>query len=225
MPTDKSSKARHWFGIVLIILGALFLLDNYNIFHINVPDFLVSWQTIFIIVGVALLFASKNKTVGVIFIAVGTLNLMWELWPLLLIGFGIYLIYRRNRSFDKTSRRTDNAFVENDYIDEVAIFGGGNKIIHSDNFKGGNVVAIFGGSELDLRDCKLAEGDCELEVTAIFGGTTLIVPSDWKVVVDLVPIFGGFGDERRKDPNLVYQSDRKLKIKGIVLFGGGEIKN
>jgi len=40
----------------------------------------------------------------------------------------------------------------------------------------------------------------------------------------LVPIFGGFSDKRIKDPNRVYEEDKLLLIKGLVLFGGGEIK-
>ena len=31
----------------------------------------------------------------------------------------------------------------NNYIDDVAIFGGGHKTIISDNFKGGNITAVF----------------------------------------------------------------------------------
>jgi hypothetical protein len=38
-------------------------------------------------------------------------------------------------------------------------------------------------------------------------------------------IFGGFGDKRRKDPNMVYDDKKLLVVKGFVLFGGGEIKN
>ena len=86
-------------------------------------------------------------------------------------------------------------------------------------------MSLFGGSEINLSNCKFADGDNILEVTFIFGGSTLIVPSDWKVETDVLAIFGGFGDKRRKDPNMVYDSSRTLIVKGFVLFGGGEIKN
>ena len=68
-------------------------------------------------------------------------------------------------------------------IDDVSIFGGGTKIISSDNFKGGNITAIFGGSEINLTGCKLANGDQVIDVLMIFGGSTIIVPKEWNVVV------------------------------------------
>ena len=75
-----------------------------------------------------------------------------------------------------------------------------------------------------MNNCKLADGDNVLEIIAIFGGTTLIVPNDWRVNLDILPIFGGFGDKRIKDPNKTFLEGRSLIIKGVVLFGGGEIK-
>lgn len=58
----------------------------------------------------------------------------------------------------------------------------------------------------------------------MFGGYTIIVPQDWNIIIDIVPVFGGFSDKRIKDPNRVYEDDKILIIKGFVLFGGGEVK-
>ncbi len=88
--------------------------------------------------------------------------------------------------------------VNKDYIDDIAIFGGGHKIIQSDNFKGGNITAIFGGSEIDLTQCKLAEGDNVLDVVIIFGGTEIIVPREWNVRTNVTPLFGGFSNKTQK---------------------------
>ena len=173
------------------------------------------------------------------------------LWPVLLIILGVYILLNvgspRRRFRDETAERIKEQVsekiadhvsshfqhkfndwknqVNEDFLDETAIFSGTKKSITSDNFKGGKITSIFGGSEIDLYNCKLAPGNNILEVTAIFGGSTLYIPRDWKVVVDVTPIFGGFSDERRKDPSIVYPDDRKLIIKGVVLFGGGEIKS
>ncbi len=64
-----------------------------------------------------------------------------------------------------------------------------------------------------------------MDILAIFGGTTLIVPKDWKVTLDLVSVLGGFSDKRRRDPNIEYEEDKHLIIKGFILFGGGELKS
>jgi predicted membrane protein len=111
-----------------------------------------------------------------------------------------------------------------DLIESTSIFGGGSKVLFTDNFKGGNIVSIFGGSEINLVNCKMAPGLNVIEITALFGGTTLMVPADWRVEIDVLPLFGGFGDNRKKDPGKDIKQDATLLIKGIVLFGGGEIK-
>ena len=151
---------------------------------------------------------------------------MPELWPLLLVLVGVYIIFGRKGNFRHSIESTDagQSKNSNDYVESISIFGGSSKIVNSDNFKGGNIVSIFGGSEINLTNSKLAEGENNIEITAVFGGTTLIVPSDWNVELDVLPIFGGFGDKRMKDPNKKIQEGKKLLIKGIVLFGGGEIK-
>lgn len=216
-------------GILLMLLGGLFLLRNYELFDFPYED--ITWEYFFILIGVLFFFLSRNKTAGVVFMAIGLFNLVPELWPLLLVLIGLYIIFGRgccghNRFFQsKSSIDSQNQTAGgNDYVESVNIFGGGNKVIHSENFKGGNIVSIFGGSEINLSNCKLASGENIIEVTAIFGGTTIIVPADWKIGMDILPIFGGFGDKRSKDPNKTFQEGKLLTIKGLVIFGGGEVK-
>jgi len=229
MADKHTSHSRLAIGVILILIGGLFLLRNYYDFYL--PYYFYEWETIFIAMGVVFLFIAKNKTVGFVFIAIGLFNLVPELWPLILVGIGAYILFKgkrieahRNKINQDLSGTTEN-ISSDDYIDDVAVFGGGNKVYQSNNFRGGKSTAVFGGSEIDLYNCKLADGTQILDITAIFGGVTLIVPNDWNVQLDVVPIFGGFSDKRRKDPNLVQDQNKTLIIKGVVLFGGGELKN
>ena len=211
-------------GILLIILGGLFVLRNYDI--LDFPYEYFTWEYFFILVGLLFFVLSRNKTAGIVVMAIGLFNLFPELWPLLLVLVGLYIIFCRKGHGRSSAEQvgTDQPTNSNDYVESISIFGGGSKIITSDNFKGGSIVSIFGGSEINLVNSKLAEGDNNIEITALFGGSSLIVPADWNVVLDVLPIFGGFGDKRTKDPNTKILEGRKLVIKGIVLFGGGEIK-
>ena len=243
MQTKNNTPARLIFGIILIVLGGLFLLDNYGItsFSFSLPDFLFHWEYILIGIGIFILLSSNNKTAGIILISIGFFNLFPEFWPLILVGLGIYIILRRKSPKDdfvkfgihSDSETSDKSYTEDgnstgktfqDSIDDVSIFGGGTKNFSSRNFTGGKLTAIFGGSDIHLENCSLAHGKNELDLFVMFGGYTIYVPQDWNVIVDLVPIFGGFSDKRIKDPNRVYEDDKILIIKGLVLFGGGEIK-
>ncbi len=136
------------------------------------------------------------------------------------IALGLYIILNK-----REKEKIESDQLRKDYIDDVAIFGGGTKIVTSDNFKGGNITAVFGGSEINLKGCILSEGTNVIDVLCVFGGTTLIVPQDWNIVLNITPIFGGFSNKLIKDPNTVPDQNKTLIIKGLVVFGGGEIKS
>lgn len=239
---NSNTSARLIAGLILIVLGGLFLLDNYGIIYFSLPSFLFHWEYILISIGLFILVTSNNKTAGIILIAIGVFNLFPEFWPLILVGLGIYIILKRNNAkpnlgtsrnmaegetqnnFTSESSNTSSSNSLQDSIDDVSIFGGGTKNFSSKNFTGGKMTAIFGGSDVHLENCTLAHGRNELDLFVMFGGYEIFVPQDWNVVVDVIPIFGGFSDKRMKDPNRVYEDDKILVIKGMVLFGGGEVK-
>lgn len=111
-----------------------------------------------------------------------------------------------------------------EYIDETNIFSGSEKKIISQNFRGGKITSIFGGSEIDLSSSHLAEGTNVLEVFYMFGGSSISVPADWVVVNKVTSILGGFSDKRNVNPTPTSGSGKILIIQGFVMFGGGEIK-
>jgi predicted membrane protein len=110
-----------------------------------------------------------------------------------------------------------------DYVDSTSFFGGAKKNIISKNFRGGDLVNIFGGTELDLTRADFT-GTAVLELTTIFGGTKLIVPSNWTVRSEAVTIFGGMEDKRNVQ-TVMDNHDKILVLKGTVIFGGIEIKS
>ena len=85
---------------------------------------------------------------------------------------------------------------DDDYLDDVNVFGGHDRIITSKSFRGGSIVSVFGGGKYDLRNAQLSSGNNILEMTNVFGGSKLIVPSDWDMKIEVVAIFGGFSDKR-----------------------------
>jgi predicted membrane protein len=154
---------------------------------------------------------------------------------------GAFLIFRpRNRGNwtggeEEKKNSGDTVFVETvmssktrdhkeDFVDSTSIFGGAKKNIISKNFQGGDLVNIFGGTELDLTRADF-NGTATIELTTIFGGTKLIVPSNWTIKSDAVTLFGGMEDKRNVQ-NLPENSPEKtLLLRGTVIFGGIEIKS
>ena len=166
------------------------------------------------------MFSTNRRSAGIIFLALGLFGFFPEFWPLVLVLIGIYILYRK----DVVPKNLDDSSA-NDYIDDVAIFGGSKKIISSQNFAGGKTTAVFGGSEYDLRDSVLADGNHVIDIFAIFGGSTFIISEKWNVVINVIPIFGGFSDKRKISPDTQKINSSSLTIKGLVIFGGGEVRN
>jgi len=112
--------------------------------------------------------------------------------------------------------------INNDYLDDLSIFGGNQHTILSQNFQGGNLKYVFGGGTLDLSQAKLAPGKIYLEVKAVFGGVKIRVPKEWDVHFERsVAIFGSFIDKRKT--RFSEPSESQLIIVSKFIFGGGEL--
>lgn len=228
MENRQKSQARTWIGIVLILFGTLLFLKKTDIINFELPFEIFSWGGFVFLVGTIILLTSKNKILGALIMFLGMIFTYPELWPLPMIVLGFYLIFNRKGlvpDHEKIYKVYLN-FSENNpnKIEDVAVFGGGHKSYLIDNFLGGRILAIFGGSEIDLRGCRLSENGASVEVVGIFGGTSIQAPPDWNIVIDVVPIFGGFSDSRHKSPAIEVNKDKTIVFKGLVIFGGGEIK-
>jgi len=110
-----------------------------------------------------------------------------------------------------------------DYLDAVSVFGGVKKTILSKDFKGGEIVNIFGGAELDFTQSEI-NGRVIIDITQVFGGTKIIVPSHWQVVSDLAAVFAGVDDKRMKTTASA-NSEKILVLKGVSIFAGVDIRS
>jgi len=230
---------RYILGGVLVLVGLLMVLENLDILNNFLPDYLFGWYSIPILIGAALMASREKFTFGLILTIIGGVFLIeemaWEynwrfdfwdvfdFWPLVFIIVGLSLIFRRGRLGDWKEKKSEFGD-SSDYVDETAFFGGADRIITSQDFKGGKVTSIFGGSDINLVNATLAPGTNVLDVFVLFGGTDIIVPPDMNVRVEVTAVFGGFSDERKIINNNPDNDGRELVIKGLVLFGGGEVK-
>jgi hypothetical protein len=110
-----------------------------------------------------------------------------------------------------------------DYVDSVNIFGGSKHQIISKNFKGGDVVSVFGGCDLIFTQAEF-EGTVTLDVIAIFGGVKIVIPPTWIVKTELTPVFGSVDDKRALVP-AGGEPAKILRITGVAIMGGVDIRN
>jgi predicted membrane protein len=61
-----------------------------------------------------------------------------------------------------------------------------------------------------------------IEVFTMFGGTEIRVPGHWRVNVEVSSILGGF--ENKRTP-VTTEDAPVLRIKGMTILGGGEVKS
>ena len=110
-----------------------------------------------------------------------------------------------------------------DFLDTVSVFGGVKKTVLSKNFRGGEIVNIFGGAELDFTQADI-NGRVVIDITQIFGGTKIIVPSNWQVISDLAAVFAGVDDKRIRSTASA-NNDKILILKGTSIFAGVDIRS
>jgi predicted membrane protein len=220
-------------GMIFLLIGIFLFVRS---LEPDVPGWILSWQTLLIVVGGIVLVTSQFKNWGgTIMIAVGCIFLVKEyvypsyditrfIWPAIFTVVGLALIFGRRQESTMKDRRIlppDNSI--EDYIDSSVIFSGENRVVLSKQFKGGKVMAIFGGADFNMIHADFQDR-IEFDVTCIFGGLELIVPADWDIRLDMHTIMGGVTDKRPVEllPN---NSDKIFVIKGTCIFGGVEIKN
>jgi predicted membrane protein len=108
-----------------------------------------------------------------------------------------------------------------DEVSEVAIFSALKKEVASEDFKGGKVVLVFAGGEIDLSKAKVSGKSVDFEIAAVFGGAKLIVPKEWTVNASkIAAVLGGVSNTTQKG-----SGDVTLHLKGAAVFGGIEIGN
>jgi predicted membrane protein len=225
-------------GVMVIAIGLLFFLDSLDV--IDLHDALAFWPVVFIIAGTAKLLDTSSPNgylvglagigigVAMILQRLGVLYFNWrQAWPVLLIGAGIFLVYRAMTAPHARThgmvddKQLDNVTIEESQaVDVTAILGGFERRVHTQDFRGGEVTAVMGGCVIDLRGASV-RGDAVINVFAFWGGVTLKVPTDWTIVLQGTPILGGFEEKTVSPPD----NGKRLVVRGYAIMGGVEVRN
>ena len=218
-------------GIVLVSIGAVLLLDQFGL--VDARSLWHFWPAIFIISGIVKVSSSSYSSPriwGGFLILFGIILTLHEfgrfpvgighLWPLFIIVGGLLLMWQAYEA------QQGGGFSSSDSDVKVfSIFGGSEQHINSQTFRGGQLVAVFGGYQLDLTQAEIEGPQAVLDATSVFGGGEIRIPRHWNVLVKGIGIFGGYGDENGRGAPDSTKPPKTLIVQGVAMFGGVAVKN
>jgi Cell wall-active antibiotics response 4TMS YvqF len=105
---------------------------------------------------------------------------------------------------------------DSDEVALVAVFDGIDLESRAQAFRGGSMLAWYGGIAVDLREAKLAP-QAHLDLHAIFGGVAVRVPEGWRIESRMKALAGGVAVDvpEPDDP-----AAPTLTLDGFAAFGG-----
>ncbi len=192
-------------GLILIVLGVLFLLDNLEIASFG---HIVStyWPLILILIGVNILMRRSSPTV--------TVSTAEEAKPETKSAGAPVIAYQESST---------------ETFHHSSVFGDVTLKVTSKNFKGGSANTVFGDVEVDLSNIELSHGEHILRLNGFFGGVKLTLRNDIPATIICHCVLGDIfvmGQRRGGlSQELIYKSEgydaaeKKLKVYASQVFG------
>ena len=214
------NKRNLFWGIVLIVVGILFLGRNMNWWNFSI--FFEGWWTLFLIVpSIISLVRKESMGTSFLILVLGVLMLLasqnviewstiWKVFlPIIIMVVGLSIIFG--------NRKVKTKMVKGNAKEYVAIFSGVDEVINKieSDFK---MTAVFGGIELDMRDVVL-ESDLVIDCFTLFGGIDIRLPKDVVVKVNGLPIFGGVENKYRNN----HEAKVTVYINHTTICGGVDL--
>lgn len=213
-------------GLLVIALGLIFLLDNLRL--IDADDLLrFFWPVIFLVAGAAKLVLPGSlfhRLLGLALTLVGFWLLLEQLgvlpayldlsdlWPLLLVALGLALVFGAFRG-----EGSDRREVAAPTVNAFALMAGNSLTNTSRDFRGGQLGAVMGGCDLDLRGAEPSADGAVIDAFAFWGGVDIYVPEGWSVSSKVFPFMGAYEDTTRPGgPG----AGKSLTVRGLAIMGG-----
>lgn len=220
------------FGVSLIVIGVAYTLDRLG--YVDASQLVRFWPALLIFAGIGKLVdpgSSSSRFSGALLTGVGALFLadnldllrvdFDDLFPLALVAIGLRLVWLG--LWPRRSPATETESVST--IDGMVVLGGDKRNSNSADFRGGDLVAVMGGIDVDLTRARIANGPAVIDVFAFWGGIDIRVPEDWSVTVRGIPLLGGFDDKTNRGPLAGAAPRQELIVKGLAIMGGIDVKN
>ncbi len=197
-----------WWGLLLIALGVMFLLDNMNVIEFG-EAVRTYWPALLVLWGVSILLSRSVV-------------------PRASSGGGTAASPSPagdvKEVFDDRSESPDA-----EHLSYSSVFGDLSLRALSGNFKGGTVSTVFGDTTVDLSSATLADGENALKLSGVFGDVRLMLAPSMPYSISAHSLFGAIQAAGQKrdgfSSTLVLQSPefspapKKLLIEVSQVFG------
>lgn len=201
-----ASSGRIWWGLVLIVLGGLFLLDNVRV--IDVGDILHTWWPLLLVVWGLVILVRRMKVPQTA---------------------DAPSVPKMDHVFGDTNEQSTS-----DSISYSGVFGDTRVRVSSSDFKGGSVSTVFGDTLIDLSPSALHDGENILKVSGVFGDMDVIAPRDAGLAVSATTVFGdltvnemhkeGFSSSVQYESPGYAAAPKKLRIVMSQVFGDVSVR-
>ncbi len=234
---SRSPASRLVFATLLIVAGTLLFLGNLGLWPVReIWDY---WPLVLIAIGVVKLLGSQyasGRVLGILLITFGTLFLTVTLrifhispqddsWPisLLLIAFGVIALIKvleSGRTPKPALGFPSPSTSSEDLANTWAVFAEVKRKIDTKSFQGGEVLAIFGSVDLNLRRAEISSAgrSATIEANVIFGSIKIRVPDNWRVNLAGAAALGSYSD-KTTPPAASDAATPVLTITGFAVFG------
>jgi len=146
--------------------------------------------------------------------------------PMWLVVIAFMIMNPRDLMPRRLNTQNSDLDMDDGTIQLIAFMGGGELDYSSRNLKGGEVVAIWGGYQIDFTNADMEGDSMELNLFCIMGGVEIRIPDNWEMEKrGAICVMGGFSNKTRCLADELELPRKKLIIKGFALMGGGEVKN
>jgi hypothetical protein len=211
-------------GAALVAVGIVLLLDTADVVDAG-ESIRSAWPVVFVFLGAAQIVAERRASaVALLLIAGGGLVLavttgvidadLWSLvWPIFLIGAGVWLVLWRRAAM--VSRA--------DEITRLAVFAPGRVASRAPALRRVEVTSVFSSFRLDLTGARPDPEGTRVAATSVFGEIVIVVPKGWRVEVRGLPVFGGWDDTTSRSD--VSPDSPVLRVHVLALFGGVEVRH
>jgi hypothetical protein len=204
-------------GLLLIIVGSWLLLNTLGIVSLQVWEFL--WPLILVFIGARIIMRSGRMRSG----TPNERSGFGQAPPAASQPYNPSQPYNTSQPYSPATPANATAANASEHASVFSVLGSCRRRWGKTTFRSAEAVCVMGGFELDLREALMgAEGSAQIEVLVIMGGLHVLVPQNWTVNSNVVPILGGIDDKTRTNASGATQ---QLILRGTVLMGGVEIGN